>query len=112
MLEEENITLQERLKRMEAEDERKRGVFSDLLDNVEYIDNSYLGYSSKSDRVKRKVITAQWEEIFFMMGELKADADYSLCLHREQDARMEATKWRAELGRVEQEMKDNKNKNV
>lgn len=112
MLEEENITLQERLKRMEAEDERKRGVFSDLLDNVEYIDDSSFGYAPRHGVGKRKVITAQWEEIFFMMGELKADANYSLCLQREQDARMEATKWKAELGRVELEMKDNKNKNV
>lgn len=112
MIEEENTTLQERLKRMEAEDERRRNVFSDLLDNVEYTANRYLGYSSLPERGDRKVITAQWEEIFFMMGELKADAEYSLCLHREQEAREEANKLRRALEVSKQEKEDNKNKNV
>lgn len=57
---------------MVDEDRRLREVFSNLLDSAEYVQE--YGFSHSKER---KVVVQSWEGIAFMIGELKADADYS-----------------------------------
>lgn len=72
---EELIKLNERLevkvKMLQSEDERMRTVFSELLDST-YYENDFYG-----SRKEKKTKVLSWEGIAFLMGELKADANYS-----------------------------------
>lgn len=43
---------------------------------------------------------ASWEEVFFMIGELKADANYSIVLEEKRQTKTEAEKLKKELNSI------------
>lgn len=78
----ENSVLEARIKHLEAEDLRVRKVLSDMLGSYEF--------SSSAFYAREKVICVKsWEGIAFMIGELKADADYACCIKAREDLRRE-----------------------
>lgn len=79
--------------RLKAEDERVRRVLCDMLDNVEYKPNDY-GYTSKP---KREVVVESWEGVAFLIGELKADANYHMCIEARELLRSENDKLKAKI---------------
>lgn len=81
--------------RLRAEDERLRRVLCDMLDHVEYTKEGY-AYSNLGS--KRTVVIESWEGIAFLIGELRADADYSINISR-----------REELTRENEELKNKLN---
>lgn len=70
----ENAKLTSKLEAWEANDRKLRDDFADLLDQYEWI-KEYYSYD------KKKVLTnLSWHKIAFLVGELKADANYSILL--------------------------------
>jgi len=68
---EKNAELRHALNSTEADDSIRRKEFSKLLDNYELS----TGYNYGTQ--KKELVIASWLEIAFMIGELKADANYS-----------------------------------
>lgn len=69
-----NERLQNRVKQLESEDLRIREVLSGLLDSYTFETDFYGG------RKEKKTVVQSWEGIAFLMGELKADANYSMVI--------------------------------
>jgi hypothetical protein len=80
----ENATLTEKLVRMKLDEENTRKVLSELLDSYEWIAKGY--YNPERDK---KVIVRDWIGIAFLIGELKADADYAMCIQAREALRNE-----------------------
>lgn len=78
-----NERLENKLKVFESEDLRVRTVFSELLDST-YFESDFYG-----SRKEKKVKVLSWEGIAFLMGELKADANYSMVIQGRDEFREE-----------------------
>lgn len=76
--------LEAKLENRITEDNRVREVLSELLDSYEYTQE--YGYSNS--KIK-KVLTRSWEGIAFLIGELKADANYAMCIEAREDLKVE-----------------------
>lgn len=90
-----NTALESEVKMLKSEDLRLRETFCDLLDSVEFVQE--YGFSQNRER---KVVVQSWEGIAFMLGELKADAEFSLSLERERILRDEKGQLLNELSRL------------
>lgn len=76
-LEKENTKLESTLEDKIKKDKDLRTVFADLLNAVEYERDRFSGsYDSKT----RKIRDITWYEIAFLIGELKADANYAMVI--------------------------------
>ncbi len=71
-----NAVLQAKIDKTEKEDLERRTVLSGLLDSYEWISD---GYGSYNNKTTKKTMVRDWLGISFLIGELKADANYS-CL--------------------------------
>lgn len=91
-----NERLQVKADTMEAEDIRVRKVLSELLDSYEY-KTSY-GYSNSPEKT---VKVRSWEGIAFLIGELKADADYSMCIEAREELKREVELWKKRVNDLE-----------
>ena len=89
--------LEEQLSRMVSEDLRLREVFTDLLvENRAYITNDNWGTVRRE-----KTPTLPWEGVAFMVGELKADADYSCVIEARESLKRENAELRERIMRLE-----------
>lgn len=68
----ENKAQEDLIKRLDARSLDLRERFTSVLGGITYIKG---GWSDTS-----KVVTLSWEEIFFKIGELNSDANYSIVL--------------------------------
>lgn len=68
-----NAELTLKLSNMKDVDQLVRKDLSKLLDSYEFNDDDYRFGSGR----KKELVIASWLEIAFMIGELKADANYS-----------------------------------
>jgi hypothetical protein len=66
-----NAKLEAALETMTRQDKEMRGVFADLLDQVEYCEDRY------SSKKERKVLDVSWLHLAFLIGEMKATTDNS-----------------------------------
>lgn len=80
----ENATLRERIEQKRLEDENVRKVLSGLLDSYEYTQEY-----SYSNRKEQKILIRDWVGIAFLIGELKADANYSMVIETREILRRE-----------------------
>jgi len=69
----ENAVLAAKIERINKADEARRSVLSELLDSYEWVQDIYSNYPKKKQPVVR-----DWLGIAFLIGELKADADYAM----------------------------------
>ena len=90
-----NAALESEVATLKSEDLRLRETFCDLLDSAEFVQE--YGFSQNRER---KVVVQSWEGIAFMLGELKADAEFSLSLERERILRDEKGQLLNELSRL------------
>lgn len=88
--------LEERVHRHEMNDEQRRAVLSELLDSYEWEENSYGGGR------KKKVLVRDWLGIAFLIGELKADADYAMCIQAREELKRENNDLRMRIQELEQ----------
>lgn len=88
------------LQNEQTRDDSRRAELSDILDNVEIEPGSYGPRS-------RRVITASWVRIAFLIGELKSDANYSIMLEKMRGLERELSYARHELDKVKREKKEN-----
>lgn len=89
-----NARLNSKLDSWIVEDAERRKVLSELLDSYEYVSNEY-GYSNNSK--KRQILVRDWLGIAFLIGELKADADYAMCIEARELLRNENNTLKQEI---------------
>ena len=94
-LEKVNTEFAYRLEAAEREDLERRKILSGLLDSYETIRERY------SDRDERKLVVQSWLGIAFLIGELKADANYSLLLEGKENLLRENAELRERIYRLE-----------
>jgi len=80
-----NAQLQEKIRLLENGDLHRKQKFTNLLCRWVESENSYMAYSQSNKEPK----TFAWEEIFFKMGELNSDANYSILLEENRKLRDE-----------------------
>jgi hypothetical protein len=90
-----NERLTNKVNQLESEDLRIREVFSNLLDSYTYETDFYGGKKEK------KIIVESWEGIAFLMGELKADADYSCSIQDREDLKREVSLLQGKINDLE-----------
>jgi len=76
-----NTILQEKIRVLENNSLFTRQKFTNLLDKWVESKNSYATFSESNKEPK----PFSWEEIFFKMGELNSDANYSILLIGKQE---------------------------
>lgn len=99
-----NAELEKSIEFYKSEDTRLREVFSDLLNSYEFTQEYGFGSGKRKD-----LVVQSWEGIAFLIGELKSDADYSLCLEREKELKQEINRLHEHIGQMQRE-KDENNK--
>jgi hypothetical protein len=77
--------------RLCREDQRLRDEFTKLLNGYK---PQHFEYGS------RRIATLSWEEIFFGMGELRSDANYSCLLQSRESMRAEIEELKKQLSEV------------
>jgi hypothetical protein len=87
-------TLEVKLLHAEDEDKRVRQVFSELLESYYYESSNNSFYNNRD---KKALDVQSWEGIAFMIGELKADANYAILLERLEVEKKDNLELRAEL---------------
>lgn len=95
----ENGKLYGQVERLQLDDKTRRIELSGLLDNYEWEIEREYGYSSS--KKTKKVIDASWLEIAFLIGELKADADYAMCIQAREDLKKENADLRERIKQLE-----------
>ncbi len=73
-----NLEFSMKIGLMEATDLKMRTILSELLGSFEYTTSSDYGFSGRNK--DKKVDVKEWVGIAFLIGELKADADYSILI--------------------------------
>ncbi len=91
-----NTQLQTKISILENEDLFTRQTFTNLLCKWVESENSYMAYSDSNKEPK----PFSWGKIFFKIGELNSDADYSILLIRKRELEEIVTK-------LEEEKKEN-----
>ncbi len=81
-LEIKNAVLIQKIEARDKEDFSIRETLSELLDGYE--SSKPFGYSNE-----KKVLVRDWLGIAFLIGELKADADYAICIQNNNRLRNE-----------------------
>jgi hypothetical protein len=94
----ENAILKAEITRLNALDEDRRKTLSDLLDSYEYVPEFYNSYSNSKG--KRQLNVRDWLGIAFLIGELKADADYAMVLQSRDHFQKEAETLRRQLEEI------------
>lgn len=89
----ENALLTERLESMIREDFNRRTTLSKLLGNYSIVRKSY----DYRDASEKQIEVESWLGIAFLIGELKSDANYSLCIETRETLRRENDALYAEL---------------
>lgn len=87
----ENATLTQKLENFKEQDLARRTVLSELLESYEW--TSEYGYSNKT----QKILVRDWLGIAFLIGELKADANYAMVLESKQRLLEEVDRLRREV---------------
>lgn len=91
---EDNAKLQEQLNNWVSVDKTRRDTFAELLG--QYTEESIFG-----QKVNRKADDINWYRIAFLVGELKADADYSCLLAAREDLKRQNEKLLDEIWRLQ-----------
>ncbi len=94
-LQKENAVLQEKLANFHENDKNRRQVFSELLDSYEWREE--YGYPKKT----KTIIVRDWLGIAFLIGELKADADYAMCIHAREGLKQEVNQLKQRIYELE-----------
>lgn len=84
--------------RWAEKDKRLRQEFSNLL-NDSPRERDYYG------RFEKEAKLMSWEEIFFKMGELKSDADYSLCISAREELKRENQELQEQVNNFHEEFR-------
>ena len=87
----ENNRLASKCNRLTDKDEHLRRQFTDVL---------FPPRNRNSWDSSGKVDTLQWEEIFFRIGELNSDANYTILLNRKSNLESENFRLNEELDRI------------
>jgi hypothetical protein len=89
----ENTNLKTELQKLKDNDEKVRETLSDLLDSYEYKTNFYA-------RDEKTLVVQSWIGIGFLIGELKADANYSNAIEAREELKREVSFLREELEKL------------
>jgi hypothetical protein len=88
----ENAVLKAKIENIEALDLKRREVFSELLGSYEFTGDRF-GYGN----YQKKILVRDWLGISFLIGELKADADYAIAIENNTRLRNENESLKAEI---------------
>lgn len=81
----ENAVLEEKIKNWVKEDLSCRTTLSELLNSYEYKESEEYAYTKS----KKQLYIRDWLGIAFLIGELKADANYAMCIQAREDLKVE-----------------------
>jgi hypothetical protein len=79
----ENAVLTEKIKLLETLDQKRRTTLSELLDSYS------INRDEWTNRTKKEVDVKDWMGIAFLIGELKADANYAMCIEAREELKRE-----------------------
>lgn len=80
---------------LKYEDERTRAVLSELLGSYEFQVERW------SQKTEKNVKVQSWLGIAFLIGELKADADYAMCIEARETLRKENDNLRRKIDELQ-----------
>ena len=91
----ENARLERDITSLKDDDNRTRETLSELLGSYEIINDIY------SPRNSRKTIVRDWLGIAFLIGKLKADADYSATVEAREKLKREVSVLKEKIYKLE-----------